>query len=74
MASNIVKSADLRNQSDDELGQFLRDKTDELLKLRFQFATGQLENVARMGQVKREIARAKTIQGERARHTASAAK
>ena len=58
---------ELRAQSAEELSGFITDKTDELLKLRFQFATGQLENVARMKTVRREIARAKTIMAERNR-------
>ncbi|MEE2900973.1 MAG: 50S ribosomal protein L29 [Myxococcota bacterium] len=65
MASEQTKAADLRAQSPEELSGFITDKTDELLKLRFQFATGQLENVARMKTVRREIARAKTIMAER---------
>lgn len=56
---------ELKAKSTEELSDFLRDKTDELLKLRFQFATGQLENIARMKIVRREIARAKTYMAER---------
>ena len=56
---------ELKAKSTEELSDFLRDKTDELLKLRFQFATGQLENIARMKMVRREIARAKTYMAER---------
>jgi len=69
--SDIQKPADLRTRTDEELALFVRDKGDELLKLRFQFATGQLENVSRMTTVKREIARAKTIQRERKSPAAS---
>ena len=47
-------------------------KTDELLRLRFQYATGQLENVRRVGQVRREIARAKTIATARSKGLESA--
>ena len=67
MASNVVKSKDLRGRTDEELQVFLRDKSEELFKLRFQHFTGQLENVARVKQVKREIARARTIVAEKAR-------
>jgi large subunit ribosomal protein L29 len=66
MASEQIKAADLRSQSTEELSTFITDKSDELLRLRFQFATGQLENIARMKYVRREIARAKTIRTERA--------
>lgn len=65
MASDARKASDLRQQTDDELRVFLRDKSQELLKLKFQKATGQLENVARVQQVKREIARARTIVAEK---------
>ena len=61
MASEITKGKDLRGRTDEELSVFLREKTEELFKLRFQHFTGQLENVARLKQVRREIARAKTI-------------
>ena len=66
MASEQIKAADLRSHSAEELNTFIADKSDELLRLRFQFATGQLENVARMKYVRREIARAKTIRTESA--------
>jgi large subunit ribosomal protein L29 len=45
-----------------DLGARLRDLQEELFKLRFQFATRQLTNTARIGQVRREIARVKTRQ------------
>jgi len=70
MASEQMKAGDLRSHSTEELSSFIADKNDELLKLRFQFATGQLENMARMKIVRREIARAKTIETERARSDA----
>lgn len=60
-SSNVTKAKDLRTQTGEELATFLRDKSEELFKLRFQHFTGQLENVARLKQVRREIARAKTI-------------
>jgi large subunit ribosomal protein L29 len=67
MASEQLKAEDLRSHSAEELSSFITDKSDELLRLRFQFATGQLENVARMKLVRREIARAKTLKTERDR-------
>ncbi|MCC7385239.1 MAG: 50S ribosomal protein L29 [Deltaproteobacteria bacterium] len=66
-SGNITKAADLRNQTPDELGQFIRTREDELLKLKFQHATGQLENTAKKKQVRREIARARTILSEKQR-------
>ena len=65
--SEVANGQDLRGRSDEELSQFVRDKGDELLRLKFQYSTGQLENVARLKQVKKEIARAKTIIAEKAR-------
>jgi large subunit ribosomal protein L29 len=67
MASEFMKAADLRAQTTEELSTFITEKSDELLRLRFQFATGQLENIARMKFVRREIARAKTISSEASR-------
>jgi len=65
--SEVTKPSDLRGRSEDELGQFIRDKEDELFRLRFQHYTGQLENTGRLRIVRREIARARTIQGEKAK-------
>lgn len=62
-----MKAEELRNQSDEELTVFLRERKDELLKLRFQHHTGQLENVARLGTLRRQIARAECIRTERTR-------
>lgn len=67
MSSGITKAKDLRGQTEDELNTFLRDKGEELFKLQYQRSTGQLENTARVGQVRREIARAKTILSEKKR-------
>lgn len=71
MASDIVKAKDLRAKSEEELTQFLRDKSEELFKLRFQHFTGQLENVARLKHVRRELARARTIASENIRESAA---
>lgn len=70
MASEIEKAKDLRGRTDEELAIFLRDKSEELFRLRFQHFTGQLENVAKMKHVRREIARAKTIIAEKDRSEA----
>lgn len=58
---------ELRSKSDDELRSSLLEMKKEQFNLRFQSATGQLENTARVGQVRRDIARVKTILGQRAR-------
>ena len=63
--SEMTHAKDLRQRTEEELRAFAAEKADELLKLRFQQATGQLENVARVAAVKREVARAKTLLRER---------
>ena len=60
-----MKPADIRAKSDDELKDQLVDLRKEAFNLRFQAASGQLENTARVQQVRRDIARIKTILGER---------
>lgn len=61
-----MKAADLRTKSDDELKDQLVQLRKESFNLRFQGASGQLENTARKRQVGRDIARIKTLLGERA--------
>ena len=56
---------DLRDLTDDELETRLADTRRELFNLRFQAATGALENTARLQLTKREIARILTVQHER---------
>ena len=58
---------DLRAKSDDQLTADLADLKREAFNLRFQAATNQLERPARIKEVRRDIARIKTLQGERAR-------
>ena len=62
-----MKAADVRAKTTDELGTELDQLTKEVFNLRFQKAGGQLENTSRVRQVRRDIARIKTILGERAR-------
>jgi large subunit ribosomal protein L29 len=62
-----LRSRDLRQLSDDELVAKLAESREELFNLRFQAATGALENTARLGLAKRDIARILTIQNERSR-------
>ena len=61
-----MRARELRELSDEELGRRLAESREELFNLRFQAATGALENVARLGLTKRDIARILTIQAERA--------
>jgi len=56
----MMRARELRELSIDELMQKEKDLNEELFNLRFQFATGQLENIMRMTQVKRDIARVMT--------------
>jgi large subunit ribosomal protein L29 len=58
-----MKAADLRAKSADELKTELLGLKKEQFNLRFQRASGQLENTARVRQVRRDIARIKTILG-----------
>lgn len=60
-----MKAKELRDLKSEELMIKLNDFKSELFSLRFQLATGQLENTARIKMVKRDIARVKTILAER---------
>ena len=60
-----MKTADVRAKSDDELKEELLGLRKEAFNLRFQAASGQLENTARVKVVRRDIARIKTVLGER---------
>jgi large subunit ribosomal protein L29 len=60
-----LRAKDMRDLTDDELEHRLADTRQELFNLRFQAATGALENTARMTLAKREIARILTVQYER---------
>ena len=60
-----MKAGDARAKSDDELKEELLGLRKEAFNLRFQTASGQLENTARVKVVRRGIARIKTILGER---------
>jgi len=61
-----VRTRELRELSDADLEKRLLERREELFNLRFQYATGALENTARLRQTKREIARILTLQNERA--------
>lgn len=58
-------AAELRELSIEEIEQALAETGEELFNLRFQHATGQLENYRRLRQLRREVARIKTILRER---------
>ncbi|MFR9296910.1 MAG: 50S ribosomal protein L29 [Aedoeadaptatus pacaensis] len=60
-----MKIKDIRNLSGDELNKKVSELKNELFNLRFQLATGQLDNPATIKRVKKDIARVKTIQRER---------
>ncbi len=66
----MTKAADVRAKSDDELKEMVLDLRKEQFNLRFQRASGQLEATGRIKAVRRDIARAKTILGERQRAAA----
>ena len=59
------KTAELRNMDTEELETRLNDTRQELFNLRFQLVTGQLDNSARIGEVRRTVARMETILRER---------
>jgi len=60
-----LKANELRDMSDDELVERLRETRKELFNLRFQHATGQLDNPRKLGLVRQDIARIMTVQNER---------
>ncbi len=60
-----MKARELRNMTSEELRHELESMYEELFNLRFQLSTNQLTNYNRIQQVKRDIARAKTILRER---------
>ena len=68
-----ARASDLRTRSDDELSEQVDNLGKEIFNLRFQRASGQLENTTRVRQVRREIARIKTILGERRRQASPGA-
>jgi large subunit ribosomal protein L29 len=61
-----MKAADLRDKTPDQLRDQLASLKKEAFNLRFQRATGQLENTSRMQSVRRDAARVKTILNEKA--------
>lgn len=73
MADNKpMKPEDVRAKTTDELVDTLNGLKKEQFNLRFQRATGQLENTARTRIIRRDIARIKTVLGQRRRESAAA--
>ena len=60
-----MKAEEVRQKTDDELSDQLGDLQKEAFNLRFQQASGQLENTVRVREVRRDIARIKTVLHER---------
>ncbi|KAB0676641.1 50S ribosomal protein L29 [Aureimonas leprariae] len=61
-----MKAAEIRNLTEDQLTDELGKLKKEQFNLRFQAATGQVENTSRVRQIRRDIARIKTIAGQKA--------
>jgi large subunit ribosomal protein L29 len=66
-----MKSDKIRNLTDEELQHQGRDLADQLFKLKFQLNMGQTESLKKMRGLRKEIARVKTILGERQRAAAT---
>lgn len=60
-----MKAKDIRELTDEELEQKLTETKAELFNLRFQLATGQLDNPMRLREVRKDIARIQTVRNER---------
>ena len=60
-----MKAHEVRDLGPEELQQKSQELVEELFNLRFQLATGQIENIGRITAVRRDIARVKTVQRER---------
>ncbi|MDQ3618982.1 MAG: 50S ribosomal protein L29 [Actinomycetota bacterium] len=61
----MIKGSEIRDLSDDELERRLEETREELFNLRFQHATGQLDNYRRLRELRRDVARIRTIARER---------
>ena len=66
-----MKAEEVHAKSDDELKEQLLDLRKEALNMRFRTASGKLENTAQVRQVRRDIARIKTVLGARSTQAAS---
>ena len=70
MSKSTNRVADLRGKTEDQLVEAITELKREAFNLRFQAATSQMEKPSRVREVRREIARIKTLQAERARSAA----
>ncbi len=61
----VSKTAEYRNMDIEELENRLNESRQELFNLRFQLVTGQLDNTARIGMLRRQVARIETLLRER---------
>ena len=66
-----MKAAEVRIKTDDELQTALGNLHKEAFNLRFQAASGQLENTSRVRQVRRDIARIETVLSEKSKQSAA---
>ncbi len=67
-----MEAKEIRDMSDEELSGKLRDAKEELFNLRFQLATGQLDNPMKLKDARRAIARVQTVRRERELETVKA--
>lgn len=61
----MMKTADIRNMSDEEIRSRIDDTRQELMNLRFQVVTGQLTDTSRLKRIRRQVAQLETILHER---------
>jgi large subunit ribosomal protein L29 len=61
----MMKTADIRNMSDDEIRSRIDDTRQELMNLRFQVITGQLTDTSRLRKIRRQVAQLETMLHER---------
>lgn len=67
-----MKAVDIRAMTNEELALAEKNTAEELWKLRFQHHTGQLQNTATLNQLRKDLARLRTIQTERVRGISAA--
>ena len=66
----MLKARDLRDESPEELAKRASDLEDQLMKLRFQKATGQLDDTHKIRNVRKDLARVLTVIGDKRRERA----
>ncbi len=67
-----MKASEIRQKTDEEIAKQLTDSRDEIFKLRLKFQTNELKNNARIGILRKDIARLETEMNARARQAAAA--